>query len=189
MGSTTTDGLSYVLLDRDGAEKYRDSLITLLQSCVNDDPPASSIGFLAPLRDTAADAYWTAVFDDLAAAPSAPTLLVVPDANDPSSSSVVATVQIARYAKETHAHKGEIRKLLVHPSHRRGGLGRRLMDAVERIAREDLGIGMLLLDTARDTPARQFYRRLGWTEWGMCPEYARFADGRMSDCSFFYKKL
>lgn len=187
MGSTvTTDDLSYVLLDRDGAEKYRDSLITLLQSCVNDDPPASSIGFLAPLRDTAADAYWTAVFNDLAA-PNAPTLLVVPDGNDPNS--VVATVQIARYAKETHAHKGEIRKLLVHPSRRRGGFGRRLMDVVERIAREDLGIGMLLLDTARDTPARQFYQRLGWTEWGMCPEYARFADGGMSDCSFFYKRL
>jgi GNAT superfamily N-acetyltransferase len=102
---------------------------------------------------------------------------------------VIATVLVAQMAKETHSFRGEVRKLLVHPAHRRGGLGRRMMQAAERLAREDMGLEVLTLDTATRTGAREFYRRQGWTEWGVCPDYARGADGRKGECSFFVKML
>lgn len=91
--------------------------------------------------------------------------------------------------KETHSYKGEVRKLLVHPAHRRGGLGRRMMLKAEELSKSMLDLEMLVLDTATRTPARDFYIRLGWKEWGICPEYAKFADGRKADCSFFVKML
>lgn len=188
MTSNTTGHLPYVAI-RDGvsAEKYLPSLRRLLQVCVNDEPLLSSIGFFAPLSDHAAIDYWLSLFPTVFGPSALSTLLVVTDTEDPLL--VVATVQIARYGKETHSYKGEIRKLLVHPAYRRGGLGRRLMEVAEKVAAEDLGLEMLVLDTALETPARQLYQRLGWTEWGVCPEYAKFADGRKADCSFFVKKL
>ena len=94
-------------------------------------------------------------------------------------------MQVGLIPKATHSHRGEVRKLLVHPAHRGRGLGRRMMEVAERAAREELGLEMLCLDTAQDTPAREFYLRLGWTEWGVCPSYACCADGTKSDCSFF----
>ena len=183
--------------DAASAKAYLPSLCRLLQSCVNDEPSLSSIGFFAPLSDKDAEDYWltmipTAIIPSSdstteSIVPPQVALVVVLDPEDPSS--VIATAQLARHPKETHAHKGEIRKLLVHSTHRRGGLGRRLMSEMERVAKEEMGLDIVLLDTALETPARQFYRSLGWTEWGMCPQYAMFADGRKSDCSFFYKEL
>lgn len=168
-------------------EQYLPSLRRLLQHCVNDEPPQSSIGYLAPLSDHDAIDYWLQLFPTLFGPKPITTLLVASSSDDPSS--IIATVQIARIPKETHDYRGEIRKLLVHPAHRRGGIGRRLMEAAERVAREDLGLEMLVLDTATATPARAFYLRTGWREWGICPEYARYADGRKAECSFFVKML
>lgn len=173
--------------DAASAEKYLPSLTALLQACVNEDPVLSSIGFFAPLTDHAATDYWLTLFPAVFAPEPMVTLFVATDPD--SSSTVIATVQIARHAKETHTYKGEIRKLLVHPAHRRGGLGRQMMRVAERAAAEDLGLEMLLLDTALETPARDFYLRSGWTEWGICPAYAKFANGRKADCSFFVKML
>jgi GNAT superfamily N-acetyltransferase len=169
------------------AEQYLPSLTTLLQHCVNDDPSTSSLAFLAPLSKDKAEEYWKEVFTGVTGPKPMVVLLVAAPEDDPFN--VLATIQIARMHKETHNYKGEIGKLLVHPDHRRYGLGKRLVEEAERFARDDLGLEMLLLDTATDTPARHFYARLGWTEWGLCPDYARFADGRKGDCTFFYKRL
>ncbi|WP_050386707.1 bifunctional helix-turn-helix transcriptional regulator/GNAT family N-acetyltransferase [Bradyrhizobium pachyrhizi] len=58
----------------------------------------------------------------------------------------------------------EIKRLWVAPGARGLGLGRRLMDAAEKAARE-LGIAVLRLDTNSALPeAGQLYRRTGWTE-------------------------
>lgn len=172
--------------DAPALERHLVSLRLLLQHCVNDDPAGSSIGFLAPLSDDDATDLWQQLSPSVFGANPTTTFLI---ATEPGSDEVLATVQIARNPKQTHTYKGEIRKLLVHPSHRRSGLGRRMMDAAEQIAREELSLDMLLLDTATATPARAFYLKTGWTEWGICPEYAKAADGKKHDCSFFIKKL
>ncbi|KAI0431233.1 acyl-CoA N-acyltransferase [Xylaria sp. FL1042] len=165
--------------------KYLPSLQHLLQRCVNDDPASSSIGFLAPLSDDIAIRHWLDLQPSISGSRPENTLLVATVGDD----FVIATVVIARALKQTHAYKGEIRKLLVHPDVRRGGLGRAMMEEAERVAREELAIEMLVLDTATATPARLFYLKTGWTEWGICPGYAMDAAGNKHDCSFFFKRL
>ncbi|MCC8957696.1 MarR family transcriptional regulator [Bradyrhizobium sp. Pear77] len=76
----------------------------------------------------------------------------------------------------------EIKRLWVAPSARGLGLGRRLMDAAEKAARE-LGIAVLRLDTnSALAEAGQLYRRSGWTE------IPRFNDDPYPDL-FFEKRL
>ena len=175
------------------------SLTSLLQDCVNPDPATSSIGFLAPLSDPEADSYWQSLSANLQAEPLTFYLFVLlapatsedgsPASPSLSSSRVLASVQIFTIAKRTHAHRAEVAKLLVRPGSRRLGLGRRLMAHVEAFARNELGRELLTLDTASRTPAREFYARLGWLEWGTCPEYADYADGKRGDATFFVKFL
>ncbi|KAI0533301.1 acyl-CoA N-acyltransferase [Xylaria digitata] len=161
------------------------SLQRLLQRCVNDDPAGSSIGFLAPLSDDAATKHWLDLQPSMSGPRPENTLLVA----TVGENNVVATVVIARALKETHAYKGEIRKLLVRPDFRRNGLGHVMMGEAERVAREDLGIELLVLDTVTALPARLFYLKAGWTEWGVCPDYAMNAMGNKHDVSFFFKRL
>ncbi|MCC8964933.1 MarR family transcriptional regulator [Bradyrhizobium sp. Pear76] len=76
----------------------------------------------------------------------------------------------------------EIKRLWVAPAARGLGLGRRLMDAAEKAARE-LGIAVLRLDTnSALAEAGQLYRRSGWTE------IPRFNDDPYPDL-FFEKRL
>ena len=76
----------------------------------------------------------------------------------------------------------EIKRLWVAPGARGLGLGRRLIDAAERAARE-LGIAVLRLDTnSALAEAGQLYRKSGWIE------IPRFNDDPYPDL-FFEKRL
>ncbi|KAH7040972.1 acyl-CoA N-acyltransferase [Microdochium trichocladiopsis] len=165
------------------------SLRKLLQFHVNDDPSMSSIGFRAPLADDEADKFWLGISDRLrdeaAGLIQRSYFLFVLTA--PDSTEVLATAALAVVNKPTHAHRAEIVKVLVHPSQQRKGLGQAIMQHVEDFAKVQLRREVLTLDTATELPAMHFYRRLGWKEWGTCPEYADFADGRRGDATFFVK--
>lgn len=188
MGSTSTPEYTITeLTSSSSLTPHLAALQSLLQHCVNDDPSTSSIGFFAPLSPSKALAHWTADLLPPSPSPTATNSLLI--ATAAADGTLAATVQVVKMAKETHLFRGEVRKLLVHPRHRRAGLGRRMMDAAEAVAREQMGIEVLVLDTASDTPARAFYSNTGWLEWGVCPDYAMFADGRKAECSFFVKKL
>lgn len=176
-------------------EAHLPSLRSLLQSCVNVDPSTSSIGFLAPLSGADADRYWRSLGPSLGAATchlfvmSCPTGGDEPGEGEEGAEVVAATAQLLIVPKATHAHRGEVAKLLVRPSGRRSGLGRAMMAHVESFARDTLGLRVLTLDTETETPARAFYGRIGWAEWGTCPDYAAFADGRLGSATFFVKSL
>jgi hypothetical protein len=58
----------------------------------------------------------------------------------------------------------------------------------ERFAKQELGRHILTPSTGRETRGRQFYLDVGWTEFGICPDYAMRADGQMGDACFFCKK-
>ncbi|WP_342710951.1 bifunctional helix-turn-helix transcriptional regulator/GNAT family N-acetyltransferase [Bradyrhizobium sp. B124] len=84
--------------------------------------------------------------------------------------------------KGSSSEFAEIKRLWVAPAARGLGLGRRLMDAAEKAARE-LGIAVLRLDTnSALAEAGQLYRRSGWTE------IPRFNDDPYPDL-FFEKHL
>ncbi len=85
-------------------------------------------------------------------------------------------------------HRGEVSKVIVHSSARRGGLGRRLMDAAEARSLAD-GRWLLVLDTVTDSEADRFYRSLGWREVGTVPDFALMPDGALTPTTYFYKDL
>lgn len=185
------------LLGPADVEAHLPSLRSLLQSCVNNDPSTSSIGFLAPLSGADADRYWRSLGPSLGLTchlfvMSCPTGHGGGDEHsegEEGAEVVAATAQLLIIPKATHAHRGEVAELLVRPSGRRSGLGRAMMAHVESFARDALGLRVLTLDTETDKPARAFYGRIGWAEWGTCPDYAAFADGRLGSAMFSVKSL
>lgn len=164
---------------------YSPSLCSLVRDCVNPDPSTSSIGFLAPLSDADAEEYWMSVGIKLGPAHH---LFVLVDKAE-ATHKVLATVQLVTVLKPTHRHRGEVAKLLVRPSARRRGLGKRMMDHVEHFAKEEMKMRLLTLDTETLTPAKAFYDSIGWIEWGTCPDYAAFADGKLGSATFYRKHL
>jgi acetyltransferase len=153
-------------------------LIRLLQDAV---ASGASIGFLPPLSDDEARAYWTSVLDDVAQRTC--VLLVARD-----SGSIVGAVQLALATKPNAQHRAEVQKLFVFQHQRQRGIGRRLMQALELVAR-DLKRTLLVLDTRQGDAAEQLYRKLGYIEAGTIPSYARSATGTLQSTIFFYKSL
>jgi len=66
--------------------------------------------------------------------------------------------------KRVDDHTGEVKRLWVAPAARGAGLARRLMSAVETVAR-GMGMTQLVLDTSGAlTEAIALYRRSGWVD-------------------------
>jgi ribosomal protein S18 acetylase RimI-like enzyme len=101
---------------------------------------------------------------------------------------VVGTVQLQPAESANGAHRGEVAKLLVHPSSRRQGTGRALMMALEDEARA-AGKTLLVLDTREGDPSNDLYRALGYREAGRIPGWAIDAAGTLSATVFWYKPL
>jgi ribosomal protein S18 acetylase RimI-like enzyme len=151
-----------------------DDLTALLVSCV---AHGASLGFHAPLASDTARDWWAAV-------PRDSVILLVAE----QEGRVVGTVQLQPAESENGAHRGEVAKLLVHPSSRRQGIARALMMALEDEARAAAKT-LLVLDTREGDPSNDFYRALGYREAGRVPGWARDAAGTPSATVFWYKPL
>lgn len=141
----------------------------------------ASVGFLPPLARAEADAYWQGVFTDLA---QGQLLMWTARVGDHT----VGTVQLHPSPKANGRHRAEVAKLLVHSAHRRQGIGRALMAALEAEALR-LGRTTLVLDTRQGDPSEHLYTGLGYIKAGVVPQYARSADGTLHTTAFFYKLL
>ena len=153
-------------------------LVTLLQDAV---ASGASVGFLPPLSEEEAQAYWTAVLEDLAQQKR--VLLVARH-----STQVVGAVQLELATKPNARHRAEVQKLFVLQQERRRGIGRLLMEAIEPLARER-GRTLLVLDTRIADHAEQLYRKIGYVEVGIIPSYAQSATGTLEATIIFYKRL
>ncbi|MMZ68282.1 Acetyltransferase [compost metagenome] len=78
--------------------------------------------------------------------------------------------------------------MMVHPGYRKKGIGRRLMERVERAALEEQR-SLLILDTREGDPSNLLYQSLGYRAAGRIPGYARSSDGRLEATVFYYKQL
>ncbi len=101
---------------------------------------------------------------------------------------LVGSVQVILALQENQPHRGEIAKLLVRRSARRRGIAKLLMERAEREARR-AGKTLLTLDTTTGEDGERLYDRLGWTRLGVVPGHALFPDGRLSDTTFFWKRI
>jgi len=100
---------------------------------------------------------------------------------------IAGTVQLRPAPMPNQPHRADVAKLLVHRRARGKGLGRMLMEEIERRARSD-GFTLLTLDTKRGDAAESLYRRVGWIEVGVIPGYALNPDGSLCDTVIFYKE-
>jgi acetyltransferase len=160
------------------ARALRASFVELLLDAVNS---GASVGFLEPLPDDEAAAYWDGVFADIEV--GSRLLLVVRD-----DQRILGSVQIAIPDKPNARHRAAVEKLLVHTSARRQGLGTLLLTAAENAAIQ-LGRTLLVLDTRAGDPAGRLYEKLGYVRIGVIPGYALAPTGRPQAAAFYYRDL
>ncbi|TZG38088.1 GNAT family N-acetyltransferase [Agrobacterium sp. B1(2019)] len=153
-------------------------LCEVLAACVNG---GASVGFMLPFSPQDAESFWR---DVAAAVETGGTIHVVAEVDG----MVVGTVQVGLASKPNQPHRGDLMKLLVHPSARGLGLARGLMQKVEEEAAKR-GRTLLVLDTATGSDAEAIYPRLGWERVGVIPDYALFPDGRYCGTTLFYKRI
>ena len=100
----------------------------------------------------------------------------------------VGTVQLVLAMPDNQPHRADVAKMLVHRSARRRGVARRLMHAVEEVAR-DQGRTLLVLDTVTGSDADRLYTGAGWRRVGEIPGYALMPDGAPCATTVFYKAI
>jgi len=153
-------------------------LCDVLAACVNG---GASVGFMLPFSPQDAESFWRSVAENVT---EGSTIHVVAEVEG----QVVGTVQVGFASKPNQPHRGDLMKLLVHPSARGLGLARKLMQRVEEEAAKR-GRSLLVLDTATGSDAEAIYPRLGWERVGVIPDYALFPDGRYCGTTLFYKRI
>jgi len=165
-------------LNADEARWTLPGLVQILQDAVGS---GASLGFLPPLSEEAAQAYWQDVVGEVASGRR--VLLVATE-----DAEIVGSVQLELAAKPNARHRAEVQRLMVHTRMRGRGIGRTLMTEVERAAR-DHDRSLLVLDTRKGDVAERLYRALGYVPVGAIPEYTRDADGTPHDTIYFYRAI
>ncbi|MCL2895933.1 GNAT family N-acetyltransferase [Brenneria tiliae] len=157
---------------------YRGELANLLIDAV---AKGASVGFQTPLSHEAAESYFHGLRPSIAKGER--MLWIARDAEG-----VVGSVQLELCQKSNGQNRAEIQKLLVHSRARRMGIGRRLMQNLEKAALQQQR-GLLYLDTQAGSPAEMFYRSLGYRYLGELPDYASTPDGYYHPTAIYYKRL
>lgn len=150
---------------------------TLMQSVAL----GASIGFILPFGFVQAQAFWQKLLPAFERGEK--RLLVARVAGK-----IAGTVQLVVDQPANGIHRGDVVKLMVHPDGRRKGLARKLMTAVEALAREE-GKTLLVLDTVTGSPAQTLYENQGFTLSGTIPHYAMSTGGMLESTSVMYKVL
>jgi ribosomal protein S18 acetylase RimI-like enzyme len=154
-----------------------DDLSRLLVDAVDS---GAGVSFMAPLSLDAARDWWRQTLD---AADARAVFLVARDHDG-----IAGSVQLHPAWAPNQPHRADVAKLIVHRRARRRGIGRALVDALDRAARQ-AGFTLLTLDTVRGDPAEALYTDAGWQRVGVIPGYALSPDGRLCDTVIFYKAL
>lgn len=143
----------------------------------------ASISFILPFTPEAARRFWQEeVFPSVEANRC---LLLCAYWKD----ELAGTVQLAIDMPPKQAHRGEVAKLIVHPSHRRKGIARALMIALEEEARAH-GKTLITLDTRTGDSAEPLYASVGYETAGRIPNFAKAPDSdRLDATTFMYKIL
>jgi GNAT superfamily N-acetyltransferase len=160
------------------ADSALDELASVLVDCV---AGGASVSFLAPFSQHDGLKFFRRVAASVAAGE---TVLLAAKLDG----RIIGTVQLGLDTPPNQPHRADVKKMLVHGSARRSGVGAALMAAVENEAKRR-GRWLLVLDTVPGENGYRLYKRAGWTEIGVIPNYALFPDGRLCDTAMFWKRL
>jgi GNAT superfamily N-acetyltransferase len=151
----------------------------LLHDCVH---AGAAVSFILPFSHDDAVAFWRDRVFPTVHAGTCRVLLARRDGD------IVGTVQLDLATPPNQPHRGEIKKLLVHPSARRAGIARALMLAIEDQAR-DAQRTLLTLDTA-SIAAERLYAALGYVRVGVIPRFSIRPDlSELEGTTVMYKEL
>ncbi len=153
-------------------------LVAVLVDCVEG---GASVSFMAPFTLDDGSRFFRKVADSVA---SGATVLLAAKL----TGRIVGTVQLGLDTPPNQPHRADVKKMLVHRSARGRGIGAALMAAVEHEA-DRAGRWLLVLDTVPNQSGYRLYKRAGWNESGIIPDYALFPDGRLCDTAVFWKRL
>jgi ribosomal protein S18 acetylase RimI-like enzyme len=165
------------LLTPDTTLRHLNDLVEVLQDAVDS---GASVGYLPPLSRDAAQDYWLSVLRDIDAGRR--IMLAALD-----GTRLVGSVQLELAMKANALHRAEVQRLLVRRSARRRGIGERLM-RLETLARQQ-GRTLLVLDTRQGDPSELLYQKLGYTQAGVIPGFARSGSGALDATVFYYRQL
>ncbi|UXI03208.1 GNAT family N-acetyltransferase [Photobacterium sp. TY1-4] len=154
------------------------ALASLLTDCIES---GASVGFLTPVDSAEISAYWQGVAADLQ---SGARRLFVAIENE----QILGAVQLSLCSKANGSHRGEVEKLMVKTSARGRGISKKLMARMEQVS-QDMGLSLLVLDTRLGDVASALYRKIGYTEAGQIPDFARSSSGQLEATVYFYKQL
>ena len=155
-----------------------DEFDALLADTVNH---GSSVGFLRPMDAALARGYWLEVLAGVAG--GSKILLAARDGD-----TIVGSAQLELAMRPNGVHRAEVQKVIVRSSHRRQGIARALMEAIEREARA-AGRSLLVLDTEVGAGAEPFYEALQWQRVGSIPDFALNSDGVPTPNTIYYKRI
>ena len=159
-------------------ETHIEQLSDVLIDCVEG---GASISFMLPMTREKAERFWLGV---AAGVTNNERVLLVAQ-NDQGE--IIGTVQVALALPENQPHRADISKMIVHRSARKQGIAAALMEAAEAETLRE-GKTVLVLDTASDE-AERVYRKLGWLECGVIPDFALWPQGGLCATTFFYKRI
>jgi hypothetical protein len=156
------------------------ALGALLHACVHD---GASIGFVLPFAAPESEAYWRGKV--LPRVQDGCVVLLIAR----MGGRIVGSVQLDCDTPPNQPHRAEVRKLLVHPAHRRQGIAKALMAAIEARAAA-LGRSLLTLDTRTGDHAEPLYAALGYRTAGIIPGYCRDPfEAKLDPTTVMYKAL
>ena len=166
-----------VVLDAAAANAAIGELAEVLVDCV---AGGASVSFMLPFGPDDAAKFFEKVIASVACSE---TVLVAAKLDG----RIVGSVQLGLDMPPNQPHRADIRKLLVHRSARKHGIGAALMARAEAEARQR-DRTLLVLDTASGD-AERLYARSGWQRLGIIPDYAMWPDGGFCDTTIFWKRI
>jgi GNAT superfamily N-acetyltransferase len=172
--------ISISALSPDDLEVRLEELAALMRDCVE---AGASINFILPFSQDESLAFWR----DRVLPPTRGGLRTVLVAQE--AGRIVGSVQLNCDTPPNQRHRADVTKLLVHPSCRRKGIARALMEALEREARiRDRPL--LTLDTRSGDSAEPLYLSMGYETVGVIPGFSRdTAEERLDATTIMFKRL
>ncbi|WP_159997485.1 N-acetyltransferase [Roseomonas sp. 18066] len=165
-------------LTAEGLPAALPQLAALLEACV---AAGASIGFLHPMAEGEAAAWWRGLNDSLR--DGSRRVLLARDGDR-----ILGTGALALAGLPNGRHRAEVSKLMVHPEARRQGIARQVLAALDEIAWEE-DRSLLVLDTRAGDAGEPLYRSLGWIEAGSIPGYALASEGPADATVFYWRAL
>lgn len=173
-----TDSIVIREIDAGEAERRLGELGAILRDAVDN---GASVNFLAGFTQNEAEEFWRGQLAGIA--DGSRHLLVADD-----GTRLIGTVVLTKAPQPNQPHRADVGKMLVLAAHRRRGIGRRLLDVAETLARAQ-GRTLLMLDTTLGSSGDLLYRSCGWIEYGIVPGHALSTLGVPTATAFFYKEV